>query len=89
MQDKTKEIIDAAMLRILGVEPHELTPEAHIENDLGADSLDTVELLMELEKRLGIAIPDDDAEKCKTYGDICAYLEKRESELTHVGENKA
>ena len=59
----------------LGVEESEVTPEASFTNDLGADSLDTVELIMEFEKEFGITIPDDQAEKIATVGDAIAYIE--------------
>ena len=59
----------------LGVEESEVTPEASFTNDLGADSLDTVELIMEFEKEFGISIPDDQAEKIHTVGDAIAYIE--------------
>ena len=59
----------------LGVEEKEITPEASFTNDLGADSLDTVELIMEFEKEFNIAIPDDQAEKIGTVGDAIAYIE--------------
>ena len=59
----------------LGVDESEVTPEASFTNDLGADSLDTVELIMEFEKEFNIAIPDDQAEKISTVGDAITYLE--------------
>lgn len=59
----------------LGVDENEVTPEASFTNDLGADSLDTVELIMEFEKEFNIAIPDDQAEKISTVGDAIAYIE--------------
>ena len=59
----------------LGVEESEVTLEASFTNDLGADSLDTVELIMEFEKEFGITIPDDQAEKIATVGDAVAYIE--------------
>ena len=59
----------------LGVEESEVTPEANFQTDLGADSLDTVELIMEFEKEFGISIPDDQAEKIATVGDAIAYIE--------------
>ncbi|MEP7277590.1 MAG: acyl carrier protein [Bacteroidota bacterium] len=59
----------------LGVEEAEVTNEASFTNDLGADSLDTVELIMEFEKEFNIAIPDDQAEKISTVGDAITYLE--------------
>ncbi len=59
----------------LGVEDSEVTNEASFTNDLGADSLDTVELIMEFEKEFGISIPDDQAEKISTVGDAVSYIE--------------
>jgi acyl carrier protein len=59
----------------LGVEESEVTPEASFTNDLGADSLDTVELIMEFEKEFNISIPDDQAENITTVGQAVAYLE--------------
>jgi acyl carrier protein len=60
----------------LGVEESEVTNEASFTNDLGADSLDTVELIMEFEKEFNIAIPDDQAETIQTVGDAVSYIEK-------------
>lgn len=59
----------------LGVEESEVTNEASFTNDLGADSLDTVELIMEFEKEFNIAIPDDQAENIQTVGDAVTYIE--------------
>ncbi len=59
----------------LGVEASEVTPEASFTNDLGADSLDTVELIMEFEKEFNISIPDDQAENIATVGQAITYLE--------------
>lgn len=59
----------------LGVDEGEVTAEASFTNDLGADSLDTVELIMEFEKEFNIAIPDDQAEKIATVGDAIKYIE--------------
>lgn len=60
----------------LGVEEAEVTPEASFTNDLGADSLDTVELIMEFEKEFNISIPDEQAETITTVGQAVAYLEE-------------
>ena len=68
---KVKEII----VDKLGVDAAEVTPEASFTKDLGADSLDTVELIMEFEKAFGITIPDEAAEKIATVGDAIAYIE--------------
>jgi len=61
----------------LGVEETEVTPEASFTNDLGADSLDTVELIMEFEKEFNISIPDEQAETITTVGQAIAYLEEQ------------
>lgn len=60
----------------LGVEESEVTTEASFTNDLGADSLDTVELIMEFEKEFNIAIPDEQAEKIGTVGEAVDYISK-------------
>ena len=71
-----KKIIKAIIVDKLGVDEAEVKPEASFTNDLGADSLDTVELIMEFEKEFGISIPDDKAEKIGTVGDAIAYIEE-------------
>ncbi len=70
--EKVKKII----VEKLGVEETEVTPDASFTNDLGADSLDTVELIMEFEKEFNTNIPDEQAEKIATVGDAIAYLEE-------------
>ena len=67
--------VKAIIVDKLGVDENEVTPEASFTNDLGADSLDTVELIMEFEKEFNIAIPDDQAEKISTVGDAIKYIE--------------
>lgn len=69
---KVKQII----IDKLGVEESEVTPEASFTNDLGADSLDTVELIMEFEKEFNISIPDDQAENISTVGQAISFLEQ-------------
>ena len=69
--DKVKEVI----IDKLGVEENKITVEASFVDDLGADSLDTVELIMELEEEFGIEIPDEDAERLNTVGSIVKYIE--------------
>ena len=69
--EKVKKII----VDKLGVDESEVTPEASFTNDLGADSLDTVELIMEFEKEFNVSIPDDQAENIGTVGQAIAYLE--------------
>ena len=68
----------------LGVDEDDIIPEASFTNDLGADSLDTVELIMELEKEFDITIPDDDAENIVTVGDAISYVEKATARLLPV-----
>ncbi|MBD5210021.1 MAG: acyl carrier protein [Bacteroidales bacterium] len=60
----------------LGVDENQVTETAAFTTDLGADSLDTVELIMEFEKEFGVTIPDEDAEKIATVGDAISYIEK-------------
>ena len=69
------ERVKAIIVDKLSVEETEVTNEASFTNDLGADSLDTVELIMEFEKEFGISITDDQAEKITTVGDAIAYIE--------------
>ena len=68
--------VKAIIVDKLGVEESEVTTEASFTNDLGADSLDTVELIMEFEKEFGISIPDDQAEKIVTVCDAVSYIEE-------------
>jgi acyl carrier protein len=72
----TKSKVIAIIVDKLGVDESEVTPEASFTNDLGADSLDTVELIMEFEKEFNMAIPDDQAEKIGTVGDAITYIEE-------------
>ena len=77
--DKTKEITEKVKQIIaeqLGVEEAEVTPSASFIDDLGADSLDTVELVMALEENFDIEIPDEDAEKIRTAQDAIDYIDK-------------
>lgn len=73
VQDRVKEII----VEQLGVNADQVTPEAKFIEDLGADSLDTVELVMAFEEEFGAEIPDEDAEKMQTVGDVTKYIEER------------
>ncbi len=73
---EVKEKVKAIIVDKLGVDENEVTAEASFTNDLGADSLDTVELIMEFEKEFNIAIPDDQAENIGTVGDAVTYIEK-------------
>lgn len=67
--------VKAIIVDKLGVDEADVKPETSFTNDLGADSLDTVELIMEFEKEFGVNIPDDQAEKISTVGDAIAYIE--------------
>lgn len=71
VEQKVKNII----VEKLTVDENEVTPEAEFNKDLGADSLDTVELIMEFEKVFDLRIPEPEAEKIKTVGDAVAYIE--------------
>lgn len=73
IEAKVKEII----VEKLGVDEDEITAEASFTNDLGADSLDTVELIMEFEKEFDLTIPDEDAEQIGTVGDAVRYLSEK------------
>ncbi len=68
--------VKAIIVDKLGVDESEVTPEASFTNDLGADSLDTVELIMEFEKEFNMSIPDDKAETIGTVGDAIKFLEE-------------
>ena len=68
--------VKAIIVDKLGVDENEVTPEASFTNDLGADSLHTVELIIEFEKEFNIAIPDDQAEKIGTVGEAISYIEQ-------------
>ncbi len=74
VEAKVKEII----VNELGVEPEKVTDEASFVEDLGADSLDTVELVMAFEEAFDIEIPDEDAEKLQTVGDAMRYLKEHQ-----------
>ncbi|MCG3120217.1 MAG: Acyl carrier protein [bacterium] len=76
LEEKVKQII----VDQLGVDANEVTPEANFIEDLGADSLDTVELVMAFEEEFDIEIPDEDAEKMTTVGMAIEYLKKKKSE---------
>jgi acyl carrier protein len=67
--------VKAIIVDKLGVDESEVTPEASFTNDLGADSLDTVELIMEFEKEFNIGIPDDQAENIGTVGEAIKHIE--------------
>lgn len=71
--DKVKEVV----MDKLGVEESQINEDAHFMDDLGADSLDTVELIMQLEEEFGIEIPDDDAENITTIGKAVEYIDSK------------
>lgn len=73
VEEKVREII----VEKLNCEPSEVVAEANFANDLGADSLDTVELIMEFEKEFDMQIPDNEAQTIKTVGDAISYIEAR------------
>jgi acyl carrier protein len=74
MSDVRSKVV-AIIVDKLGVEESEVTNEASFTNDLGADSLDTVELIMEFEKEFNLSIPDEEAEKIETVGNAISYIE--------------
>ena len=73
VESKVKEII----INELGVEPEKVTPEASFVEDLGADSLDTVELVMAFEEEFGMEIPDEEAEQLQSVGDAIRYIQEK------------
>jgi acyl carrier protein len=73
IEERVKDVIVAQ----LGVDPSEVKPEASFVDDLGADSLDTVELVMALEEEFGLEIPDEDAEKIKTVGETIEHVKSK------------
>lgn len=83
VEEKVKSII----VDKLGVDYSEVRPEASIEYDLGADSLDAVELIMEFEKEFALSIPDEEAEKLKTVADIVFYIEQEmhDTQSSNIG----
>ena len=80
LEDKVKDII----VEQLGVNKDQVTPEASFIEDLGADSLDTVELVMAFEEEFGAEIPDEDAEKLTTVGGVINYLKEKAVSYTHL-----
>jgi acyl carrier protein len=79
MSEITQQVRDLIVER-LGVNPEQVTEDASFIEDLGADSLDTVELVMAFEEQFDIEIPDEDAEKLTTVGDAIQYLDRQRSE---------
>lgn len=78
MADNTAAKVKAIIINELGVDPEKVTNDASFVDDLGADSLDTVELVMAFEEEFTIDIPDEDAEQMRTVGEAIAYIEKRD-----------
>ncbi|HEX6134210.1 MAG TPA: acyl carrier protein [Longimicrobiales bacterium] len=77
MADNTESKVKEIIINELGVEPEKVTLEASFVEDLGADSLDTVELVMAFEEEFGLEIPDEDAEQLQTVGDAVKYLREK------------
>lgn len=77
MSQDVESKVKAIIVDKLGVDESEVTHEANFTNDLGADSLDTVELIMEFEKEFDISIPDEDAENIATVGNAVEYLQEK------------
>jgi acyl carrier protein len=77
MAESTEERVREIIVNELGVEPEKVTAEASFVEDLGADSLDTVELVMAFEEEFGIEIPDEEAENLQTVGDAVRYLQQK------------
>lgn len=76
MSEPTEARVREIIINELGVEPEKVTNDASFVEDLGADSLDTVELVMAFEEEFGVDIPDEDAEQMRTVGDAIDYLKK-------------
>ena len=76
MADNTASRVKEIIINELGVDPEKVSTEASFVDDLGADSLDTVELVMAFEEEFTIDIPDEDAEQMRTVGDAITYIEK-------------
>ncbi|WP_340102618.1 acyl carrier protein [Rhodohalobacter sp. 8-1] len=77
MSQDVESKVKAIIVDKLGVDESEVVTEANFTNDLGADSLDTVELIMEFEKEFDLSIPDEDAENIATVGDAVTYLQEK------------
>ena len=78
MADNVEAKVREIIINELGVEPEKVTPEASFVEDLGADSLDTVELVMAFEEEFGMEIPDEEAEKLQTVGDAIDYIQNHQ-----------
>ena len=79
MSDNIKDPVKEIIVEQLGVDPEKLTDDAKFIEDLGADSLDTVELVMTFEEKFGVEVPDEDAEKLKSVADVVAYITEHQA----------
>mgnify|MGYP003290028304 CR=1 FL=1 len=79
MSDNIKDQVKEIIVEQLGVDPEKLTDDAKFIEDLGADSLDTVELVMTFEEKFGVEVPDEDAEKLKSVADVVAYITEHQA----------
>lgn len=77
MADNTEEKVKGIIVDQLGVTEDQVTPEAKFIEDLGADSLDTVELVMAFEDEFGISVPDEEAEKLTSVGEVITYIDSK------------
>ncbi|MBR5606396.1 MAG: acyl carrier protein, partial [Verrucomicrobia bacterium] len=75
MADNIEEKVKKIIVEQLTVNPDQVTPDAKFMEDLGADSLDNVELIMALEEEFGLEVPDEEAEKLQSVGDVIKYIE--------------
>lgn len=79
MSDNIKDQVKEIIVDQLGVDPEKLTDDAKFIEDLGADSLDTVELVMTFEEKFGVEVPDEDVEKLKSVADVVAYITEHQA----------
>lgn len=79
MSDNIKDQVKEIIVEQLGVDPEKLTDDAKFIEDLGADSLDTVELVMTFEEKFGVEVPDEDAEKLKSVADVVTYITEHQA----------
>ena len=79
MSDNIKDQVKEIIVEQLGVDPEKVTTDAKFIEDLGADSLDTVELVMTFEEKFGVEVPDEDAEKLKSVADVVAYITEHQA----------
>ena len=80
MSDNIESQVIDVIVEQLGVDREKVTPEAKFIDDLGADSLDTVELVMSFEEKFSVDVPDEDAEKLKSVSDVVAYIKERKQD---------